>query len=424
MNTKKNSFILLLSIFLAIPGYSDGGSKVEILKTDTGHQLQVNGESFYIKGAGIDDHYDVLAASGGNSIRTWGVGKWEEVFEMAEQYNLYVCAGIWLGQERQGFDYSDPDAVRQQFERFKPYILKYKDHPNLLMWGIGNELNLFYTNTAVWNAVEEFARYIHEVDGNHPTMTTTTFIERREAELIQNQCPSIDILGVNAYAGLPVVADWLNDFGWTKPYILGEWGTFGHWEASKTSWNKPIEFTSKEKADLYLNEYQKHILPHENCLGSYVFFWGSKQERTSTWYSLFLNNGAKTQAVDVLHYLWKNEWPENRAPVLDSLMLDGKNAHQNNILSAGTVHEALVWANDPDDDELNFTWDILHGALDKKDGGDEEEKPPVGDYKTLMKKSNSFSFKAPITKGPYLLFVYVYDEIGNGAHANISFFVE
>ncbi|HJL77866.1 MAG TPA: hypothetical protein QF355_01070, partial [Candidatus Marinimicrobia bacterium] len=170
----KYSFILLLSIFLAVPGYSDGGSKVEILKTDTGHQLQVNGESFYIKGAGIDDHYDVLAASGGNSIRTWGVGKWEEVFEMAEQYNFYVCAGIWLGQERQGFDYSDPDAVRQQFEKYKPYILKYKDHPNLLMWGVGNELNLFYTNTAVWNAVEEFARYIYEVDGNHPTMTATT----------------------------------------------------------------------------------------------------------------------------------------------------------------------------------------------------------------------------------------------------------
>ena len=92
-------FNLLLSILLVVPGYSEGGSKVEILKTDTGYQLQVNGESFYIKGAGIDDHYDVLAASGGNSIRTWGVGKWEEVFEMAEQYNLYVCAGIWLGQE-------------------------------------------------------------------------------------------------------------------------------------------------------------------------------------------------------------------------------------------------------------------------------------------------------------------------------------
>ena len=80
MHTKKNSFILFLLIFLAVPGYSDNGSKVEILKTDIGYQLQVNGEPFYIKGAGIDDHYDVLAASGGNSIRTWCVGKWEEVF--------------------------------------------------------------------------------------------------------------------------------------------------------------------------------------------------------------------------------------------------------------------------------------------------------------------------------------------------------
>jgi hypothetical protein len=125
-----------------------------------------------------------------------------------------------------------------------------------------------------------------------------------------------------------------------------------------------------------------------------------------------------------LHYLWKNEWPENRAPVLDSLILDGKNAHQNNILSAGTVHEALAWANDPDDDELNFTWEILYESPDKKDGGDEEEKPSKGDYKTLMEQSNSFTFKTPNTKGTYRLFVFVYDEIGNGAHANIPFLVE
>jgi len=420
----KNSIILLLSIFLTVPGYSKDGSSVKILKTDTGYQLQVNGEPFYIIGAGIDDHYDILAASGANSIRTWGVDKWNEIFEMAEKYNFYVCAGIWLVQERQGFDYSDPDAVKQQFEKYKPYILKYKDHRNLLMWGIGNELNSFYTDTTVWNAVEEFARYIHEVDGNHPTMTTTAFIERREAELIQKQCPSIDILGVNAYAGIPVVNDWLEDFGWTKPYILGEWGPFGHWEVAKTSWGEPIEFTSKEKAELYEKEYREDILPHSNCLGGYVFFWGNKQERTSTWYSLFLSDGAKTQSVDVLHYVWNNQWPNDRSPILDSLRIDNKSAYSNLTFSPESAHKAVVWANDPEGSTVSVLWEILHEAIDKKDGGDEEKKPPIAEYAVINQTKDSLVFNTPKESGHYRLFVFVFDESGNGGHANIPFTVK
>ena len=134
--------------------------KVDIKTTDTGYQLYRAGKPYYIKGAGIEGHYKELVAAGGNSIRIWGVDQWAEAFAMAEKFDLTVCAGIWLEQERQGFDYSNPDTVKQQFERYKPAILKYKDHPKLLMWNIGNELDLNYTNPAVWDAVEEFAAYI------------------------------------------------------------------------------------------------------------------------------------------------------------------------------------------------------------------------------------------------------------------------
>lgn len=400
------------------------GSKVEIIPNRSGFQLYFNGEPYYIKGAGIENYYDILAENGGNSVRTWGVDEWDKVFTMAEKYNLTVCAGIWLEQERQGFDYSDPDTVKQQFEKYKSYILKYKDHPNLLMWGVGNELNLFYTNTAVWDAVEEMASYIQNVDGNHPVMTATAFIEEREAKLIRTHCPSIDVLFVNAYAGLPVVANWLKDFGWTKPYVLGEWGTFGHWEVSKTNWNEPIEFTSKEKADLYLNEYQEHILPHSNCLGGYVFLWGNKQERTSTWYSLFLPDGKKTQAIDVLHYLWRNEWPEDKSPVLDSLRIDGKDAHTSITLLPDLEYKAVVWAKDPEGSHVSSCWEILHEVMDKKDGGDEEDKPPAAEYSVISQTDNSMTFRAPAEPGYYRLFVFIYDENGNGGHANIPFRVK
>lgn len=265
--------IFLLTVFSAC---NDKAIKVEVKQTENGYQLYRDGKPYFIKGAGIEGHYKELAEAGGNSIRCWGVDQWDEAFKMAEKYNLTVCAGIWLDQERQGFDYSNKDTVKQQFERFKPYILKYKDHPNLLMWNIGNELDLNYTNLEVWDAVEQFAAFIHEVDGNHPTTTTTAFIEQGEVENINAKCPNIDMLCVNAYAGLLVLTQFLKDFGWEKPYLLGEWGTFGHWEVGTTSWGEPVEFTSKEKAELYAQEYHDYIESVPNCLGGYVFFWGAK----------------------------------------------------------------------------------------------------------------------------------------------------
>ena len=413
--------ILLLTVFSAC---KNKVIKVEVKQTDSGYQLYRGGQPYYIKGAGIESHYKELAEAGGNSIRCWGTDQWDEAFKMAEKYDLTVCAGIWLDQERQGFDYSNKDTVQQQFEHFKNAILKYKDHPNLLLWNIGNELDLNYTNPEVWDAVEQFAAFIHEVDGNHPTTTTTAFIEQGEVDNIKNRCPSIDILCVNAYAGLPVLSQFLKDFGWEKPYMLGEWGTFGHWEVGTTSWCEPVEFTSKEKAGLYEREYNDFIISEPNCLGGYVFFWGAKQERTPTWYGLFLQDGAKTQAVDVMHKLWTNQFPSNRAPILDSLRIDGKNSFASITITPNTQHEAKVWVNDPESQKLKIVWEILHETTDKRLGGDEEIKPPAAKFDTIESIDNKLIFNAPSESGAFRLFVYVYDENGNAAHANIPFMVE
>ncbi|MBN2279839.1 MAG: hypothetical protein JXQ65_04595 [Candidatus Marinimicrobia bacterium] len=398
--------------------------KVEILDNKNGYQLLVDGTPFYIKGAGTESHYEFFAQAGGNSIRTWGIDQWKVAFAMAEKYNFMVCAGIWMEQERQGFDYSDSNAVGKQFRSFQQAILQYKDHPNLLLWGIGNEMDLNYTNPAVWDAVEEVAKFIKATDGNHPTMTATAFIEKEEVQFLKEKCPSIDILAINAYAGLPVLDQFLKDFGWNKPYLLGEWGTFGHWEVPQTNWNEPIEFTSREKAELYQKEYQEHILPHQDCLGGYVFFWGTKQERTPTWYGMFLDNFGRTQAVDVMHKLWTGKCPENRSPVLDSLLLQNQKAQNNITLAPGRRVTATVWARDPEEQLLSISWEILHETTDKRTGGDEENKPPAATCDILDQTDNSITFITPKKEGAYRIFVYVYDNYGNGAHANIPFFIQ
>ena len=45
----------------------------------------------------------------------------------------------------------------------KNEVLKYKDHPALLVWGIGNEVDLKYSNFKVWETIEIIAKFIKEV---------------------------------------------------------------------------------------------------------------------------------------------------------------------------------------------------------------------------------------------------------------------
>lgn len=420
---KTNGLLIILSFFLQ-SCTGQAVQKVEIKKTAAGYQMYRGGTPFYVHGAGGGGDYRLLADYGGNSVRTWGTNDWEEKFKKAQENGLTVCAGMWLEQERQGFDYSNREEVQKQFEKLKIEILKYKDHPALLMWCIGNELDLSYKNPAVWDAVEEIARFIHEVDGNHPTMTVTAFIEKEEVAYIKEKCPHIDILGVNAYAGLPVLAEFLKNFGWEKPYIVAEWGPFGHWEVNKTSWGEPIEHSSTEKAEIFKRVYKENILSDPNCLGGYAFLWGSKQERTATWYSMFIPSGEKSEAVDVLKNLWSGEWPVNRAPRLEQLLLDGKNASENIIIGPGEEYTAYVSAEDPDSDSLKIAWEILHETTDKRSGGDAEKKPAPAEGLNIRQQQNTLTFTAPQQSGPYRIFVYVYDLKGSAAHANIPFYVK
>ncbi len=402
-------------------------SKVEIKTNSKGYyRLFVNGKEFYVKGAGLDNDTNMiseLSVNGANSFRTWHTGENpERVLDLAHENGLMVLMGIWVSPERHGFDYSDTLKVQEQFESIKKEVERLKDHPALLGWAIGNELNLEATDLKVYKAVNEISKMIHVLDGNHPTTTTLAGISKKETDYIKEHCSDIDFLSVQLYGSIVHLQKMLQESEWDRPYMVTEWGATGHWEVGKTEWNAPIEPTSQQKAESFIYRYNVGIAVDSfNCLGSYVFLWGQKQERTPTWYGMFLENYDKTETVDAMYYLWNGEWPENRCPTIDSLKLNNQIASDNIVLKIGDVFSAQVFTKDFEGDTLIYRWEIIPESTDLGVGGDFESRPKS--WKEFESESEIYH-KAPEIPGQFRLFIYVSDPNNQSATANIPFLVE
>lgn len=405
-------------------------AKVEVRHLGDRYQLTVNGQPFYVRGAGLEfGNQEKLAAHGGNSFRTWrtenGQASGQAVLDRALRNGLFVTMGLEVARERHGFDYNDPAAVARQLAEIKAEVLKYRNHPAMLLWGIGNELNLNAKNPKVWDAVNEISKMIHEVDPNHPTMTMLAGIWPELIREIKARAPDLDLIGIQSYADIVNLPKYLRESNWTGPYLVTEWGATGHWEVGKTQWDAPLENDSTTKADWYLKRYQAVIEPDQKqCLGSYVFLWGQKQERTPTWYGMFLESGEETATVDTMHFIWNGAWPANRSPRLVRFTLDGKTATDNVRLKPGQKVAARAEIQDPDRDTLAYSWEVMDESTATTTGGDFEHRPKG--YKELVAPANKaeVTLTAPARAGGYRLFVYGLDGKGHAAHANIPFLVE
>jgi hypothetical protein len=407
-----------------------GPAKVEVRNLGGHWKLLVNGKPFFIKGAGLEfGDQEKLAAAGGNSFRTWRPDNARETgqqtLDRALKNGLYVTMGLDVARSRHGFDYNDDQAVAKQLREIKAQVVKYKDHPALLMWDIGNELNLDSHNPKVWNAVNDISKMIHQVDPNHPTTTSIAGISKDLVDQIKIRAPDLDLLSVQSYADIVNLPKRLRESGWDGPYAVTEWGATGHWECGKTDWGAPIEDGSSVKADFYKKRYEIAVASDKTqCLGSYVFLWAQKQERTPTWYGLFLASGEATESVDVMQYLWTGNWPKQRCPQIAGVSLDGKSAAQNIRLRAAQTYEAAINAKSLSANSLNYTWEIMEESSAKTTGGDAESVPRKLPGLVVSGSPGRAQITAPEKPGAYRLFAYVREGQDKAAYANIPFYVE
>ena len=393
-----------------------GPSVVKMTEQSGAFHLLRNGQRYFINGAGGDGSRELLAASGGNSVRTWGADNLGPVLDEAQKRGLTVTVGIWLGHKEHGFDYNNANLVAEQYEKAREAVLKYKDHPALLMWGIGNEMEISAgaDNAAVWSAVNNIAAMAHKLDPNHPTMTVVAEIGGNKVKNISRLCPDIDIIGINSYGGGPSVAERYKQAGGVKPYIMTEYGPPGVWEIGKNSWGAYPEPTSTEKAALYTKTYRGSIAGQPLCLGGYAFTWGHKQEATATWFGLLLPDGSRLGAVDALTELWTGKPPANRCPVISSLTVEGSDQ-----VDPGAKVHARLSASDPESDPLQVTWVLQIDPASYHSNGDTEAAPPT--YPEAIEHANNSGadITMPKSGGTYRLFAYVHDNHKGAAVANV-----
>jgi hypothetical protein len=400
--------------------------KVEVRKTADGKwELLRGGKPYFVKGVGGDYSREVLVADGGNSIRLWGVdANTRKELDEDEKQGVTVALGYWVGHKTDGFKADDPATVKQQLEEFKQVVRTYRNHPAVLVWAIGNEMENGNDTPALWESVEDLAKAAHELDPNHPTMTVIAEVGGNKVANLHKYCPDIDIVGINSYAGGQNVGDrYLKQVpaGTAKPFIITEFGPPGQWEYwSRTKFKALNEMSSTEKATWYRNSYQKTVLGHPGeCLGSYAFYWGNKVEATVTWYGMFLPDGSKLAAVDTMQELWTGKAPKYLCPVIKKLAINGSNE-----VSPGDTVTASVDASDPQGDKLKYEW-VMYRELGTYNI--QEQGAGAGQAFTEAIEQNGepqVSVKMPDMNGVYRIYCYVRNEHGAAATGSLPVLVK
>ena len=402
------------------------------IQQDNGHySLYKNGQPFIIKGGAGYTFLNELQANGGNTIICWDTTVLGDVLNQATQHHLMVIAGIDIPGVQYFDAYKNKGKVDSLFAASTNLVRKYRDHPALLAWCLGNELK--FPNSIEYDQFyyhyNRLLGMVHSNDPNHPVCTTVINVAKNNIFNIQWRIPALDFIGLNIYNSIRTIEEDLNyiKLFWNGPYFVSEWAPRGGWEVPVTSWMAPIENNSTDNAQEYYDFFVKYMPVRDGrFLGSMVFYWGTRQEYTHTFYSIFNEEGKPTEIKEALFDCWNDTLTKHQSPRVADMRIDNNLAPKDNIiLNAGSLHSATIAVKYSHPvDSLQYHWEIV-----KEDWSSWGKiwihfKKPAAEKALLADSSRQqVNFEAPRREGPYRIFVTVTNEYGYCANANIPFYV-
>lgn len=390
------------------------GSVVTIEGTEGAWRLVRNGKPYFIRGGGGGGSKALLKEIGGNSFRTWGADRAKAELDEAAKFGHTVMLGFWLGHHNHGFSYLDKVALERTERDVLATVAKIKDHPSLLCYALGNEMELGEPHPKeMWTFINSLAKKVREADPNHPVGTVVADMWKDKADDINTYAPDLQYIGINSYGGALTVGKRWQELGGKVPYILTEYGPMGANECGVAPNGLPIEWTSTRKADWYREVYEKTILAERGkwCLGGYVFTWGHKNEVSPTWFGTMLPDGTKLEVVATLAKIWGKD-VANRCPRIEEVKVS-KGAP-----AEGETIEASVSAKDPEGDKLTWKWTLVDEASYYGEAGLGLAMPEGWD-EAIVAGQGTTSVKVKLPGGgKYRLYAYCFDGKGNAAYAN------
>ena len=422
MPTPRAAGVVCGLLMLSAPALAQAplATGVHIVPTPGGYGLIRNGNRFFAKGTCGASLLDRVGPAGGNAVRLYGTKGLEQV----QASGLVALVGLDFKRQGSEVDYLNAGQVAAQRARLVQKVRELKSNPTVLMWVLGNETeSSAKTDTqrlAIWRAMNDAARAVKAADPDHPV--TISLAGTRWVHEVSQNCPDLDLLGVNTYGGIFSLASQLSAAGWRRPYVVTEFGPIGHWEAPHTPrpWNTPIEADSTSKAATYRAGYAAGIANQPRCLGSFVFLWGHKQEKTHTWFGMFLDeDDAPVGAVDAMTLCWTGKPPADLCPAIGpkKLALSGPASHEYAALARINCE---LDVQDPEGKPLAITFELRRDVADAPQTGGDPEPPTEPLAGAVVSHSgNKAVIALPAGKGNYRIFAYARDPGGRAATVNV-----
>ena len=267
---------------------------------------------------------------------------------------------------------------------------------------------------------------IHRDDPDHPVTTTMINFQRKTIFNLKMRT-NVDIISFNIFGKIESLSQELKDFSWfwKGPYLLTEWGVDGPWDGTaETVWGAKIEQTSTKKAEQYYARYKDKMPVNDHrLLGSFIFYWGQKQETTHTWFSIFDEAGNKTEAVDAAEAIWKGKPLVSPAPQINYMLLDSKGAKDDIFLRSNEKSTAEVFMLNSDAKIKRIVWEIYPEDWYKINNVNNIKKPLLITGLIEETKDLKVIFNTPLKEGPYRIFATIYDDKGYVATCNTPFYV-
>lgn len=419
------SIILLYSCGSISTSEKITNKKVEVIKKENSYILYKDNVPFYVKGASGTTNLKLLKQIGGNTFRTYTTENAQQLLDEAHELGLMVILGIWIEPYSEKLHIKDTLFNERTLSFVRRKVNKYKNHPALLAWSMGNEVHPIEPNISSWKLLNEAALLTKSLDNNHPVTTCVAGYPRRNMPIIKTYLTDVDFISFNTFGGIKTFDKKLNNifWGYNGPYLFSEWGANGYWEMiEKTTWNSPIEVFHSQTASKLGRIWRNYIIKEkDNCIGSCIFYWGQKQEFTASWYSLFSKENEKTPIIDSLANFWGGTI-DNYSPQLQKL--EWQNHTSTNIrIEKETQQKVNFSAIDHENDMLTYSFEIRPETSRNIDDFGYEAEPLINktDFKS---NSESVKFKAPTNPGLYRLFIKVSDNKGGCDLANLPFMVK